>query len=131
MPSWYTRRYRRRNEAGGMEKAVCHAGRRRANGRFILAAASRAPAFRSLHRAKSMVTIMDDKIGLEEHFATDDTLLDSKGYLPDRTWAELSRRLLDVADLRLAEMDRNGIAVMILSLNAPAIQAIPDARRAD
>jgi len=78
-----------------------------------------------------MVTIMDDKIGLEEHFATDDTLLDSKGYLPDRTWAELSRRLLDVADLRLAEMDRNGIAVMILSLNAPAIQAIPDARRAD
>ena len=73
-----------------------------------------------------MVTIMDDKIGLEEHFATDDTLLDSKGYLPERTWGELSRRLVEIADLRLAEMDRNGIAMMILSLNAPAIQAIPD-----
>jgi len=74
---------------------------------------------------------MDNKIGLEEHFATDDTLLDSKGYLPDRTWTELSRRIVDIADLRLAEMDRNGIAMMVLSLNARAIQAIPDARRAD
>jgi gamma-resorcylate decarboxylase len=69
---------------------------------------------------------MDGKISLEEHFATDETLLDSKGYLPDRTWGELSRRITDIADLRLAEMDLNGIAMMILSLNAPAIQAIPD-----
>src|SRR5262249_25533429 len=69
---------------------------------------------------------MDGKIGLVEHFATGETLLDSKGYLPDRTWGELSRRIMDIADLRLAEMDRNGIAMMILSLNAPAIQAIPD-----
>ena len=45
---------------------------------------------------------MDGKICLEEHFATEDTLLDSKGYLPDRTWAELSRRIMDIADLRLA-----------------------------
>jgi SAM-dependent methyltransferase len=54
-----------------------------------------------------------------------------EGYLPDRTWAELSRRIMDIADLRLTEMDRNGIAMMVLSLNAPAIQAIPDPRRAD
>jgi gamma-resorcylate decarboxylase len=73
---------------------------------------------------------MNGKVALEEHFAIDDTLLDSKGYLPDRTWAELSRRILDIADLRVAEMDRNGIAMMILSLNAPAIQAIPDPGRA-
>jgi gamma-resorcylate decarboxylase len=74
---------------------------------------------------------MDGKIALEEHFATGDTLLDSKGYLPDRTWTELSRRIMDIADLRLAEMDRSGIAMMILSLNAPAVQAIPDPGQAD
>ncbi len=74
---------------------------------------------------------MKGKIGLEEHFATEDTLLDSKGYLPDRTWQDLSRRIMDIQDLRLAEMDKHGIEVMILSLNAPAVQAIPDIKRAD
>ena len=39
---------------------------------------------------------------------------------------DLHRRLLDLDDLRLAEMDRHGIALAILSLNAPGVQAIPD-----
>jgi gamma-resorcylate decarboxylase len=83
-----------------------------------------------LSREKNSEDVMNGKVALEEHFAIDDTLLDSKGYLPDRTWAELSRRILDIADLRVAEMDRNGIAMAILSLNAPAIQTIPDPGRA-
>jgi predicted TIM-barrel fold metal-dependent hydrolase len=74
---------------------------------------------------------MQGKIGLEEHFAIADTLSDSKGFLPDKVWQELSGRLIDMHDRRLKEMDQNGVEMMILSLNAPAIQAIPDPKRAD
>jgi len=42
----------------------------------------------------------------------------------------LHPRLLDVQEMRLREMDKHGIEMMILSLNAPAIQAIHDANRA-
>jgi len=73
---------------------------------------------------------MKDKIGLEEHFAIRDTLDDSKGYLGDSVWPELEKRILDIQEYRLRQMDDNGMRMMILSLNAPAIQAIPDARRA-
>jgi len=74
---------------------------------------------------------MHRKIGLEEHFAIPETLSDSRGYLPDETWNELRARVLDIHERRLREMDQHGIEMMILSLNAPAIQAIPDAARAD
>jgi predicted TIM-barrel fold metal-dependent hydrolase len=74
---------------------------------------------------------MQRKIGLEEHFAIEETLSDSRGYLPDDTWNELRARALDIHDRRLREMDQHGVEMMILSLNAPAIQAIPDAKRAD
>jgi len=74
---------------------------------------------------------MQRKIGLEEHFAIPETLNDSRGYLPDDTWAELRQRVLDIHERRLREMDQHGVEMMILSLNAPAIQAIPDAARAN
>jgi 2,3-dihydroxybenzoate decarboxylase len=64
------------------------------------------------------------KIGLEEHFATPETLQDSAGFLADESWTELSARLIDMQERRLREMDDNGMEMMILSLNAPAIQAI-------
>ncbi len=73
---------------------------------------------------------MDGKIALEEHFATDDTLMDSAGYLGDDVWSELESRLLDIHGRRIELMDRHGIETMILSLNAPAVQAIPDPKRA-
>lgn len=73
---------------------------------------------------------MEGKIGLEEHFAIEDTLDDSRGFLPERVWPALSSNLLDFHKQRIAYMDRHGMAMMILSLNAPAIQAIPDARKA-
>ena len=66
------------------------------------------------------------KIALEEHFAIPETLQDSAGVLPDDCWQELSGRLLDMQDRRLREMDAQGVEMMLLSLNAPAIQAIPD-----
>jgi gamma-resorcylate decarboxylase len=71
------------------------------------------------------------KIALEEHFAIEETLMDSAGFVPDDHWGELKGRLLDIQDRRLRLMDSHGVERMILSLNAPAVQAIPDARRAN
>jgi gamma-resorcylate decarboxylase len=74
---------------------------------------------------------MKGKIGLEEHFAIDDTLNDSRGFFPDDIWQEVRERVLDLHGRRLRLMDEFGMAMMILSLNAPAIQAIPDPKRAN
>jgi 2,3-dihydroxybenzoate decarboxylase len=73
---------------------------------------------------------MDGKVALEEHFAIDETLNDSAGFVPDDHWPELKSRLLDIQEKRLRLMDQHGIEWMLLSLNAPAIQAIPDVKRA-
>jgi 2,3-dihydroxybenzoate decarboxylase len=74
---------------------------------------------------------MQGKIALEEHFAIDETLQDSAGFLGESVWPELSSRLMDFHGKRLQQMDEHGIEVMILSLNAPAIQAIPDPAKAN
>ena len=74
---------------------------------------------------------MKGKIGLEEHFAIDDTLNDSKGFFPDNIWVEVRERIMDLHGRRLRLMDEFGMEMMILSLNAPAIQAIPDAKKAN
>jgi gamma-resorcylate decarboxylase len=73
---------------------------------------------------------MQGKIGLEEHFAIRDTLQDSAGFVPQDHWKELEYRLLDIHEKRLRQMDEHGMEMMILSLNAPAVQAIPDAKKA-
>lgn len=73
---------------------------------------------------------MDGKICLEEHFAIQDTLGDSQGYLPPDTWDELSGRLMDLHDRRIREMDAHGIEYMILSLNAPAVQGLHERDKA-
>src|SRR4029079_10215283 len=73
---------------------------------------------------------MQGKIGLEEHFAVTETVMDSKGFMPEDFWIELRGRLLDIHDKRLRLMDKHGMERMILSLNAPTVQAIPDVKRA-
>src|SRR4030095_14938828 len=73
---------------------------------------------------------MQGKIGLEEHFAIPETLQDSAGFVPGEYWTELSSRLLDIHDKRLHQMDEHGMEMMILSLNAPAVQAVPDSKKA-
>lgn len=73
---------------------------------------------------------MQGKVALEEHFAIPETLQDSAGFVPGDYWKELSARILDIHDRRLREMDENGIEMMLLSLNAPAVQAIPDKTQA-
>ena len=73
---------------------------------------------------------MDGKIGLEEHFALEETLADSKGQMPETIWPELRDRLIDIQDKRLRLMDAHGMELMLLSLNAPAVQAVADPARA-
>src|ERR1700741_2343440 len=73
---------------------------------------------------------MEGKIGLEEQFAINETLMDSAGFVPDDHWPELRSRILDIHEKRLRLMDQHGMEMMLLSLNAPAVQAIPDAKKA-
>jgi gamma-resorcylate decarboxylase len=72
---------------------------------------------------------MDGKVILEEHFAIEATLGDSQLFGP-HVWTELGPRLTDIQDQRLRFMDQSGVELMILSLNAPAVQAIHDVKRA-
>ena len=72
---------------------------------------------------------MQGKIALEEHFAIEATLADSKVF-GAHVWEELGPRLTDFQDKRLRLMDASGVEVMIVSLNAPAVQAILDVKRA-
>ena len=74
---------------------------------------------------------MQGKIGLEEHFAIDETLDESRPFVPPDHWPELKHRLLDFEDTRLELMDKHGIEMMLLSLNAPTVQAVTDAKLAD
>jgi 2,3-dihydroxybenzoate decarboxylase len=73
---------------------------------------------------------MPGRVAIEEHFALAETVDDSRAYAADGAWPRLKDRLTDFHGERLAEMDRSGIAISILSLNAPAVQGIPDAARA-
>ena len=75
---------------------------------------------------------MQGKVALEEHFAMADTLMDSAVFFQEESdWNEIKGRLLDIQDRRLREMDAHGVEIMILSLNAPAVQAVPDAKKAN
>jgi gamma-resorcylate decarboxylase len=73
---------------------------------------------------------MQGKIALEEHFSLHDTLDHSSGFVGPETWNILSRRLQDFQSERIEQMDQTGIERMLLSLNAPALQAITDGAKA-
>jgi 2,3-dihydroxybenzoate decarboxylase len=70
------------------------------------------------------------KIALEEHFAIDQTIEDSRVYAKPEAWAGLKSRLLDLEGQRLEEMDRWGTQCSILSLNSPAVQAVANTSEA-
>src|SRR3954469_21920649 len=72
---------------------------------------------------------MQGKVTLEDHFALESTLGDS-AFFAGNVWPELRYRLLDFQDQRLRLMDESGVELMVTSLNAPAVQGIPDVNRA-
>jgi 2,3-dihydroxybenzoate decarboxylase len=71
---------------------------------------------------------MQGKIALEEHFAIAETVNESKPFVPADHWPELEYRLTDIQDRRLRLMDQHGIEMMLLSLNAPTVQAVTETR---
>jgi 2,3-dihydroxybenzoate decarboxylase len=73
---------------------------------------------------------LKDKIALEEHFATDLTIEQSRIYAPPAIWERLKANLLDIEQQRLERMDEGGTDFSILSLNSPGIQGIPDPAQA-
>lgn len=66
---------------------------------------------------------MPDKIALEEHFVIPETLAMSYGAAGG---PEFQHRLEEIGSARIAEMDRGGLEVCILSLVGEGIQAIPN-----
>jgi gamma-resorcylate decarboxylase len=72
---------------------------------------------------------MEGKIAVEEHFRIEETKGSESRY-PGSYWAGLSSKLLDVHGARLAEMDRGGIEIAVLSLNSNAVQGVYDVGKA-
>ncbi len=73
---------------------------------------------------------MQNTIVLEEHFSILDTMQDAAQFFPSEYWPELKARLLKATDRRLQEMDKHGVEMMVMSLNSPAIQSIPQSTKA-
>lgn len=70
---------------------------------------------------------MKGKIAFEEHMAIPETVEETRAFAGDSGhFDEFTQDILDLDERRLAYMDRAGIELAILSLNAPAVQAILD-----
>jgi gamma-resorcylate decarboxylase len=69
------------------------------------------------------------KIALEEHFVLPETA-DTSYAIKDLPTPELRQKVLDVGSGRIAEMDRGGVEICILSHVAAGIQAIPNVSQA-
>ncbi len=67
------------------------------------------------------------KIALEEHFALPETVGTSSAATHS---PEFKAQILDVGSTRIAEMDRGGIELCILSLVNAGVQAVPDVSQA-
>ncbi len=67
------------------------------------------------------------KIALEEHFVVSETLAASSA-APGSP--EFQRQIAEIGSGRIAEMDRGGVDLCILSLTAPGIQGIPNISQA-
>lgn len=67
------------------------------------------------------------KIALEEHFAIPETL--GASFAAAGT-PEFQKQILEIGSARIAEMDRGGVELCILSLTSPGIQGIPNVSQA-
>lgn len=68
---------------------------------------------------------MQNKIAFEEHMAILETTEETRDFAGESgSYSEFVEDILDLDDRRIGHMDRAGIEISILSLNAPAIQSI-------
>jgi predicted TIM-barrel fold metal-dependent hydrolase len=81
-----------------------------------------------LDSTKSTSEPLGGKIALEEHFVLAETIDTSYAVrdLPPAT----RNRILDLGSGRIANMDRGGLDICILSLTAPGVQGIPQVKEA-
>src|SRR5581483_8856783 len=72
---------------------------------------------------------MQGKIAVEEHFKIEETSGSENRY-PGSYWSGIPAKLLDFRGARLAEMDKTGIEIEVISLNSNAVQGIFDIKKA-
>jgi gamma-resorcylate decarboxylase len=77
----------------------------------------------NLDRDKADPASMTGKIALEEHFALSETI--DTSYAKADLTPELRLQIQEINSGRIAEMDRGGVELSILSLSAPGVQGIP------
>jgi 2,3-dihydroxybenzoate decarboxylase len=68
------------------------------------------------------------KIALEEHFALAEIF--EQNHAAKNLPPEFRSKILDLGEGRIADMDRGGLELCILSLDSPAIQAVSDTSKA-
>ena len=74
---------------------------------------------------------MQGKIAFEEHYALKETLEQTRTFAGESgVWDDFTRQILDLDSERLENMDKTGIELAILSLNAPGVQRILDPQEA-
>ena len=81
-----------------------------------------------LDSTKSTSEPLGGKIALEEHFVLAETI-DTSYAVRDLPLATRNR-ILDLGSGRIADMDRGGLDICILSLTAPGVQGIPQVKEA-
>ena len=81
-----------------------------------------------LDSAKPSSEPLAGKIALEEHFVLAETI--DTSYAVRDLAPETRHKILDVGSGRIAEMDRGGLDICILSLTAPGVQAVPNIQQA-
>ena len=78
--------------------------------------------------AKGGAGSLAGKIALEEHFVLAETI--DTSYAVRDLAPETRHKILDVGSGRIAEMDRGGLDICILSLTAPGVQAVRNIKQA-
>jgi gamma-resorcylate decarboxylase len=75
---------------------------------------------------------MQGKIAIEEHWAPPKNFEIQFNFVSTRlpSWAELDRRQIELFEQGLRDMDKTGVEMTIVSLGAPTIQGLLDAREA-